>query len=135
MTVIFPCAALVIFALFFLYTGIVSFLQPTGFARSLSLEAIGRSGSVEIRAQYGGFFFAAALSQASPLLGLISVSTALIVALVIFGGLIVGRIGGLFFRAEGQKITPMIRNLFWIDAAGTLIAAAGLLTTQQGPYS
>ena len=121
-----------IFGLFFLYTSIMSFRQPAGFARSLSLEAVGRSGRVEIRAQYGGFFFAAALSQFAPLVDLIPAHTALFVALVIFGGLIIGRIAGLFFGADREALTPVIRNLFWIDAAGTILAISGLLTTQQG---
>ncbi len=134
MIYLFPDAALVIFGLFFLFTGITSFRQPAGFARSLSLEAVGRSGRVEIRAQYGGFFFAAAISQFAPLLKLISAHTALVVALVIFGGLILGRVGGLFFGSDRPALTPTIRNLFWIDAAGTIIAIAGLLITQQGAW-
>ncbi len=132
MMTVFPYIALVIFGLFFLYTGVMSFLQPAGFARNLSLEAVARSGRVEIRAQYGGFFFAAALSQFAPLIDLVSAYTALVVALVIFGGLILGRVGGLFCGSDRQALIPMIRNLFWIDGAGTIIAIAGLLVTHQG---
>ncbi len=123
---------LIIFGVFFLFTGIMSFRQPVRFARSISLQAIGKSGCVEIRAQYGGFFFVAALSQVAPFVGLISIFTAFVVALVIFGGLISGRVGALFFDADGQTLTPMIRNLFWIDGMGTVLALVGLLFTQQG---
>ncbi len=127
MTSLFPNAALIIFGLIFLCTGVMSFLKPADFARSLSLEAVGRSGRIEVCAQYGGFFFAAALSQFAPFLDLIPTFTALIIALVIFGGLIFGRLGGLFFSSDGEALTPMIRNLFWVDIAGTIIAIVGIL--------
>lgn len=114
---------LAIFGLFFLYTGVASFLRPAPFARSLSLETVGRSGAVEIRAQYGGFFFAAAVSQFAPFVGLIAPS----VALVIFGGLILGRLGALVYAARGDTLTPTIRALFVVDGGGAALAAACLL--------
>jgi uncharacterized protein DUF4345 len=116
---------LVVFGLFFLYTGVMSFWQPTVFARMLALETQGRSGQVEIRAQYGGFFCAAALSQFSPFIGVLSQSTALIVALVIFGGLIGGRLAALLMPQDENLATP-IRALYWVDAAGAIGALLGL---------
>ena len=116
-----------IFGVFFLYTGVSSFLRPGSFARSLSLETVGRSGAVEIRAQYGGFFFAAAVSQFAPFVGLTTPSVALIVALVIFGGLILGRLGALVYAARGDTLTPTIRALFVVDGGGAVLAAACLL--------
>ena len=118
---------LAVFGLFFLYTGVVSFLRPEPFARALSLEAVGRSGAVEIRAQYGGFFFAAALSQFAALCDLMAPFGALMVALVIFGGLILGRLGSFVFGTGGQALTPTIRALFLIDGGGAVVAAACLL--------
>lgn len=119
-------ATLAIFGLFFLYTGVMSFWHPTKFARSLALETQGRSGQVEIRAQYGGFFFAAALSQFAPLIDLLDQATALLFALVIFGGLIMGRIGALLIR-NAEQLTPQIKALYWIDAVGGAGAALGLM--------
>ena len=65
-TDIFIHITLMSFGVFFLFTGVTSFSNPETFAQRLSLQAVGRSGAVEIRAQYGGFFTAAALSQAAP---------------------------------------------------------------------
>lgn len=123
---------LAIFGLFFLYTGIVSFRNPVGFARSLSLETVGWSGQVEIKAQYGGFFIAAALSQFAPIIGILNPETALIVALVIFGGLIAGRLGALAVSAQDEPLTSMIKGLYYIDGAGAA-ASLGLLIA-NGAY-
>lgn len=122
-----PHLCLTAFGLFFLYTGFVSFQRPESFARMLSLEAMGYSGRVEIRAQYGGFFFASALSQFAPVAGLMSMKTALIVALVIFGGLILGRLAALFTPRQGDKLSPIIRSLYWIDSLGFIAALASLI--------
>ena len=117
--------ALTACGLFFLYTGITSFWQPVKFARFLALETQGRSGQVEIRAQYGGFFCAAALSQFAPFIGVLNHATALVVALVIFGGLIMGRLAALLVRSD-EKLTPPIRALYWVDAVGATCALLGL---------
>ena len=126
MTNAFPQLVLGVFGLFFLYTGVTSFLRPHTFAEMLSLEANGHSGRVEIRAQYGGFFFAAALSQFAPFAGLLTMSQALVVALVIFGGLILGRIGALFANPRNERLTQMIKTLYVIDGVGLALSAAAL---------
>lgn len=130
-TALFIHFILILFGLFFLFTGVLSFSRPENFAQSLSLQLAGRSGRVEIRAQYGGFFTVAALSQGAAFLGLVPATAALMVALVIFGGLILGRMGALLVDRARERLTPMIRMLFWIDAAGTMLALAGLLTAKQ----
>jgi len=126
MTTLIPLLVLSLFGLFFLYTGMISFQRPGWFAKSLSLEAVGVSGAVEIRAQYGGFFLAAALSQFAPFLGLLSTFSALIVSLTIFGGLIFGRLGAAIAGLNGQKLSPMIKSLFVIDAIG-FVGASGCI--------
>lgn len=109
---------LVIFGSFFLYTGVSSFSQPEKFAKTLSLDPIGRSGRIEIQAQYGGFFFLAGLSQFAPFFELLTHSTALTVSAVIFGGLILGRILSLLSKQGDEPITPVIKALYAIDAVG-----------------
>jgi len=121
-----PTLVLSLFGLFFLYTGVISFRNPGRFSKALSLETNGVSGEVEIRAQYGGFFLAAALSQFAPFVGLVSVFSAMVVSLTIFGGLIFGRIGAAVFGLKEQKLTPMIKALFVIDAVG-FVAAGGCI--------
>lgn len=120
---------LVAFGLFFAYTAVVSFRTPVPFARGLGLEAKGRSGAIEIRAQYGGFFAAAAVAQFAVLGGLISAQMALFVGLIIFGGLICGRLLALFSGANGEKLLPIISALYWIDGIGCLAALVGLFLT------
>jgi Domain of unknown function (DUF4345) len=120
---------LVSFGLFFAYTAVVSFRTPVPFARGLGLEPNGRSGAIEIRAQYGGFFAAAGLAQFAVFVGLISAKTALFVGLVIFGGLIVGRILALFAGGGREKLLPIISALYWIDGMGCLAAVVGLFLT------
>ncbi|MEO9599537.1 hypothetical protein [Parasphingorhabdus sp.] len=115
---------LAIFGLFFLYTGVISIRDPVGFARSLSLETVGWSGQVEIKAQYGGFFVAAAFSQFAPLVGMLNTQAALVVSLVIFGGLISGRLGALVVSARDEPLTSMIKSLYYIDGAGASASLA-----------
>ena len=119
-------AILLAFGLFFAYTAIVSFRTPVPFAQGLGLEPNGRSGAIEIRAQYGGFFAAAGLAQFAVFAGLVSAQTALFVGLVIFGGLIAGRIPAFFVGARGEKLLPIISALYWIDGLGCLAAIVGL---------
>jgi len=126
MIALIPMLTLGIFGLFFLYTGVISFHRPGRFAKSLSLEAVGVSGEIEIRAQYGGFFLAAAISQFAPFMGLLSEHSALIVSLTIIGGLIFGRLCAALAGPNGQTLSPMIKTLFVIDAIG-FVAASGTI--------
>jgi len=127
MTVILTSLLLTVFGVFFLYTGVMSFLRPVAFGKSLSLAPVGASGIVEIRAQYGGFFFAAALSQFAPFVGLIASTTAFIVAAIIFGGLILGRIGAAMAKPDKEALSPMIKALYLIDGVGFLASIGALL--------
>jgi len=119
-------AVLTLFGLFFTYTGLHSLIAPRGFARILSLEPIGRSGDIEIRAQYGGFFLAAGLAQFAALSGHLTQSTALMISFVIFGGLIMGRLLALLFQGDGAPISPAIKALYVIDAIGCVSSAIAL---------
>ncbi|MBL4639176.1 MAG: DUF4345 family protein [Kordiimonadaceae bacterium] len=114
-----------IIAVFFLYTGLHSLIAPKKFAQMLNLEPIERSGEIEIRAQYGGFFLAAACSQIAGILGYLPAATALMVSFVIFGGLIGGRLIALFWPGSAP-ISPTIRSLFIVDAIGAVATAYAL---------
>lgn len=114
------------FGLFFAYTAVASFRTPVPFARGLGLEPNGRSGAIEIRAQYGGFFAAAGLVQFAVFGGLVSAQAALFVGLVIFAGLIVGRVAAFFTGSREEKLLPIISALYWIDGIGCLAAVSGL---------
>ena len=105
--------SLCIFGAFFFYTGVHSLCRPKQFGEMLSLQPIGRSGLIEIRAQYGGFFLAAALSQFAGLTALISIQTSFIVSLIIFGGLITGRPEIL-----DLEIKPMVFKSYQVGVHG-----------------
>ncbi len=111
---------------FFLYTGVMSFVRPEAFANALGLEAAGRSGIIEVRAQYGGFFTPASAVQFLALGGLIGMPSAFLVNLVIFGGLITGRLPALFVGRNREEVIPVIHMLFWVDGIGAICSVVGL---------
>ena len=82
---------LVIITMFFLFTAWSSGTAPAKFAERLGLTVANAGGQNEIRAQYAGFFLAAAVVCAASLAGAVSRLTAFSVPVVIFGGLIGGR--------------------------------------------
>jgi len=123
---VFSHLVLGVFALFFLYTGIMSLWRPEQFARALSLQPADRSGIVEIRAQYGGFFYVAAMTQFAPFFGIMTIQSALMISVVIFGGLFLGRICAIFLDGDGQPLTPMIRSLFAVDGIGFAAALSAM---------
>lgn len=132
MAQLFPTAVLAICGLFFLVTTWSSASAPTQFAGRLGLAIADPGGVNEIRAQYAGFFFAAALVCAAALAGWVSRSTALLVAAVIFGGLIGGRLVSLALDGGVAGYGPIIRALYAIDATGFALAVAALLITPNG---
>ncbi len=122
---------LILFGLFFIYTGVTSFTRPKQFAAALGLQIDDRSGTIEIHAQYGGFFFAAGVSQLLPL-GFTSMRVAsFAIGLTIFGGLIAGRLMSLWLTNASKPLLPTIRTLFWVDGLGALLATLGLLLSVQ----
>lgn len=115
--------------LFFLFTGVFSLRAPVQFAKSLSLDARGPSGRVEIRAQYGGFFTAAGLSQFAGLLGWLPFATAFWMAVVTFSGLFLGRCFAALFNSDRLHISRPIKYLYVVDAVGLAMSLLGLLIT------
>lgn len=115
-----------VFGLFFFFTGATSFARPHLFAKKLGLITTGASGVVEIRAQYGGFFIAAGFALWAPLIDLLSFAGAYVVALVIFGGLFLGRICAAVIGGRNDALLPTIRALYLIDGLGAILAATGL---------
>lgn len=124
---LFGTAVLGITALFFLSTSWSSFSNPKQFAERLGFALPGADGFNEIRAQYGGFFLAAAVCGVLALAGRIPRSTAFIVNATIFGGLIAGRIVSLFLDGGIRKYGPLIRALFVIDALGFALSVIAFM--------
>ncbi len=118
--------------LFFLFTAWSSGVAPDKFASQLGLGIANAGGANEIRAQYAGFFLAAALVCAGALLGILPKLTAFIVLAMIFGGLIAGRLLSLALNGGIDGFGPAILALYAIDGAGLIAAAAMIITGRQG---
>jgi hypothetical protein len=116
---------LIIGSLFCFYTGLTAFAGPLGFARRLGLEAAGDSGLNEVRAQYGGFFFAAGLLAVVGLAGWVPQAWPLVTMIVIFGGLIAGRL--LSLPMDAGSYLPTIRALYFIDGVGAVLSVTALV--------
>jgi hypothetical protein len=126
MAQLFGTFVLAVCALFFLLTTWRSALAPTAFAARLGLGIADAGGINEIRAQYAGFFFAAAVVCGAALVGLVAQHSALVVIAVIFGGLIGGRLASLAIDRSVAGYGVTIRALLVIDAVGFGLALAAL---------
>ncbi|HSZ74626.1 MAG TPA: DUF4345 family protein [Rhizomicrobium sp.] len=113
-------------SLFFIATGLNAFAAPAQFAARLGLSLPGADGVNEIRAQYGGFFLAAGLFVAGTLLSHLPRQGGLALMVVIFGGLIGGRLASLALDRSFAGYSPTIRALFVIDSCGFLASLIAL---------
>jgi hypothetical protein len=113
-------------SLFFIGTGLNAFATPKQFAARLGLTLPGADGMNEIRAQYGGFFLAAGLFLAGTLLGSLPRQGGIALMVVIFGGLIAGRLVSVALDRSFAGYGPTIRALFVVDSCGFLASLAVL---------
>src|SRR5258708_31256152 len=101
-------AVVVRYILFFLLTTWSSATAPESFAAKLGLGIVNTGGINEIRAQYFGFFLAAALVCAASLFGLLSRQTSFVVFGAVFGGLLAGRLVSLALNSGVAGYGPTI---------------------------
>src|SRR5260221_8244666 len=120
---IFGTAVLVSNILFFLLTTWSSATAPESFAAKLGLGIVNTGGINEIRAQYSGFFLAAALVCAASLFGLLSRQTSFVVFGAVFGGLVPRRLVSLALHARVPGYRPTLLPLYVIYALGLTFAA------------
>jgi hypothetical protein len=123
---LFGTVVLVVGGLFFLLTAWSSGTAPASFANRLGLAIADAGGLNEIRAQYAGFFLAAALACGGALAGWLPRQAGFLVMMVIFGGLIAGRVLSLALDGGMAGYGPTIRALYVIDAVGLGLAIAAL---------
>jgi hypothetical protein len=126
MAQLFGTVALGAGSLFFLFTTWMSGMAPRQFATRLGLAVVDAGGLNEVRAQYAGFFLAAALACGAALAGWLPRQAGYILMIVIFGGLIGGRLVSLAIDGGLAGYGPTIRALHAIDAVGLCIAAGAL---------
>jgi hypothetical protein len=118
-------AILVAAALFFFFTAWSSGTAPVKFAERLGLTVANAAGTNEIRAQYAGFFFAAAIVCIVSLAGALSRQAAFVVLTMIFGGLIAGRAASYILDGGTAGYTPTIMGLYAIDSIGFACGLVG----------
>ena len=123
---LFGTTALIVAGLFFLLTTWSSAAAPGEFAAKLGLTIADAGGLNEIRAQYTGFFLAAALACGAALAGWLPRQAAFLMMIVIFGGLIAGRLVSLALDGGIAGYGPTILALHAIDAIGLALAVAAL---------
>jgi len=102
--------------------------QPESFVGAMEIEITGAGGRNEIMAQYGAYFVAVALALLVGAIGVLRTSTALIVLVLIYGGVFVGRIYVLM--SDGWEVfsayPTMLQNAHYIDPIGLLLCLAAL---------
>jgi hypothetical protein len=128
---VFGTAVLVINILFFLLTTWSSATAPENFAAKLGLGIVNAGGINEVRAQYSGFFLAAALVCTASLFGLLSRQTSFVVLGAVFGGLFAGRLVSLALDGGVAGYGPTILALYAIDAIGLALAVAAYVLDNQ----
>ena len=122
----FGTAVLALATAFCLLTTWLSGTAPERFAQQLGLTIMNAGGDNEIRAQYAGFFLAAAALCAASLWGAVPRHSAYIVLVVIFGGLIAGRLVSLALNGGVAGYGPTILALYFIDSLGLVLALTAL---------
>src|SRR5258708_26943030 len=120
-------AVVVRYILFFLLTTWSSATAPESFAAKLGLGIVNTGGINEIRAQYSGFFLAAALVCTASLFGLLSRQTSFVVLGAVFGGLLAGRLVSPALNARVSGYGPTILPLYVIYALGLTLAVASFV--------
>lgn len=123
---VFVVGVLGVVAVFFVATGFLALARPQMLATSLGFMLDGASGANEMRAQYGGFFLVSGLLAAASLAGLSPRPWALVPVVVVFGGLIFGRLISLILDGGFKSYRGAIPALFVIDSCGFLLAALAL---------
>jgi hypothetical protein len=122
----FGAIILAVAALFGLYTAWLSGVAPARFAEQLGLTIANAGGLNEIRAQYAGFFLAIAAVCAVSLIGVLPRQAGFVVLVVVFGGLLGGRLVSLALNGGFAGFGPTIRALYAIDALGLALSVTAM---------
>jgi len=117
---------LILYALFGLLTASVAAVRPTHFAQSLGLSIANSGGINEVRAQYAGCFSAIAILCVLAFFGAVPRPWAFVVLVVVFAGLISGRLISLALNAGTSGYPPAILALYAIDSLGLILSFTAL---------
>jgi hypothetical protein len=118
----FSTSVLVLMAFFGILTSLLAAIRPADFASRLGLTVANSGGINEIRAQYAGFFLACSVVCVASLAGAVPRQSAFIVLIVVFAGLISGRLASLALNHGTSGYPAAILSLFFIDSFGLLLS-------------
>jgi hypothetical protein len=115
------------------FAGLLSFaialralLAPHALATGLGLGIGTHDGCNEVRAQYGGFYLAVAVTCALGIAGMVPHTSALLLLAVTFGGILLGRIISAILDGGIGGYGPTIRALYIVDLVGFVAAVLAL---------
>lgn len=121
---------LVFMSFFGVLTSLFAALRPSEFASRLGLAIANSGGINEIRAQYAGFFLAVSIVCIAALVGAVPRPSAFIVLIVIFAGLIFGRLVSLALNHGTSGYPPTILALILFDSFGFILSLSALSLNQ-----
>jgi hypothetical protein len=124
-------SVLALASLFCLLTAASSGIAPRQFAAHLGFDISGASGYNEIRAQYAGFFLVVGAICVAALLGYVTRRSAYFVLAVLFGGLIIGRLGSVAINRGLGGYTSTIVALYAIDATAFLLSILAIALERE----
>lgn len=123
----FVTGVLALAVIFGLLTAWRSATAPANFIENLGLRIANAGGRNEVMAQYTCFFLAMAALCAAALAGTVARQAALLVLVVVFAGLLGGRLISLALNGGIAGYGRTILALHAIDAMGLALAAGALL--------
>lgn len=123
---IFGSFVLLFMSFFGILTSLLAALRPSDFASRLGLAIANPGGINEIRAQYAGFFLAVSVVCIASLFGAVPRPSAFVVLIVVFAGLISGRLVSLALNHGTAGYSPTILALVFFDSLGLLLSLAAL---------
>lgn len=123
---IFGNFVLIFMTFFGILTSLFAALRPSDFASRLGLAIANSGGSNEIRAQYAGFFLAISIVCIAALFGGVPRQSAFIVLIVVFAGLVSGRLVSLVLNHGTSGYPPAILTLIFFDSLGLLLSLTAL---------
>jgi hypothetical protein len=119
-------AVLAVAGLISLAIALRALLAPQALATGLGLDILDLSGMNEVRAQYGGFYLAVAITCLLGAFGFMSRPAALVVLATTFGGILLGRVISAVIDGGIGNYSQIIQTLYLVDLVGFLAAVTML---------
>jgi hypothetical protein len=124
-------AVLAVAGLISLAIALRALLAPQALATGLGLDILDLSGMNEVRAQYGGFYLAVAITCLLGAFGFMSRPAALVVLATTFSGILLGRVISAVIDCGIGNYSQIIQTLYLVDLVGVIAAVTMLKTGSE----